>query len=245
MNPGRTLIGIAVVLGAVAAARWLVPGGFGFDAYAQPAMMHGGMIGHKPWMNDSDWHPRRMRKHRGPMAGMGGWRGMGSIDGKLPPIAAAALPAAGSAGAGLMAAYCTQCHNLPSPAMHSRDDWPTILDRMYRRLDKTAGWSARRISVKAPNGEEKQRLAAYVVAHAMRPYDPAAASPADSPESAMFRNTCGQCHGLPAPDQHTASEWPGVVARMKTNAKNMNRPMPDADGIGQIVPFLQAHARKS
>ncbi len=245
MNPGKTLIGIAIVFGALFASRLVMHGGSGFDAHAQPSMKHGGMMGQKPWMNDSDWDPRSMREHRGAMGGMGGMRGMGSINGKLPAIDAAALPAAGSPGAKLMATYCTQCHNLPSPAMHGREDWPTILDRMFRRLDMMERWSSRWMSVKAPSGEEKQQLAGYITAHAMRPYTPAASSPPDSPESAMFRSTCGQCHGLPDPGQHTASEWPGVVVRMKANANNMNKPMPDADGIEQIVRFLQAQARKS
>lgn len=244
MNTGKMLVGIAVLFGALVAARFVMQGGFGFDAHAQPSMMHGGMMGHRPWMNDSDWDPRSMRDHRGAMGGMEGMRGMGSINGKLPPIDPAALPAAGSKGARLMATYCTQCHNLPSPAMHSRDDWPTILDRMYRRLDMMERWSSRWMSVKAPSGEEKQQLAAYVVDHAIRPYDPAASSQSDSPDSTRFRNTCGQCHALPDPSQHTASEWPDVVARMKTNAKNMNKPIPDARGMDQITRFLQAYARK-
>lgn len=242
MNSGKTLIGIAVVFGALFAARLVMHGGFGFDAHAQPSMMHGGMMGHKPWMSDSDWDPRSLRDNRGPMGGMGG---MGSINGKLPAIDAAALPAAGSTGAKLMATYCTQCHNLPSPAMHSRDDWPTILDRMFRRLDMMERWSSRWMRVKAPSGEEKQQLAGYIAAHAMRPYDPAASSQPDLPESAMFRNTCGQCHGLPDPTQHTAGEWPGVVARMNIHANNMNKPMPNEAGIEGIVRFLRANARKS
>ncbi len=78
----------------------------------------------------------------------------------------------------------------------------------------------------------------------MRPYAPAASQP-DMPESAVFRNACGQCHGLPDPSQHTAGELPGVVARMKINANNMNKPMPDEAGIEGIVRFLRANARRS
>lgn len=240
MSPGKMLVGMAVLLGALLAARFVMPGGSGFDAHAQPTMMHGGMMGHKPWMNDNDWNPRRMRDPRRPMGNVGG---MGSINGTLPVIDAAALPAAGSTGAKLMATYCTQCHNLPSPAMHSRNDWPTILDRMYRRIDMMGRWSSRWISIKVLSGEEKEQIASYVVAHAMRPYEPATSSEPDSRESALFRNTCGQCHGLPDPGQHTAGEWPGVVARMKSNANTMDKPMPDAGGIDQITRFLQTHAK--
>lgn len=238
MNTGKILVGIAALFLALVAARFAMPGRFGFDAYAQPSMMHGGVMGHKPWMNDSDWNSRSTRDHRETMGGMS------SINSKLPLIDVAALPAPGSTGAKLMASYCTQCHNLPSPAMHSRDDWPTIIERMYRRIDMMERSSSRWKSIKAPNGEEKQRLSIYIVSHAMRPFDPITSSQPDSPESIVFRNTCGRCHGLPDPGQHTAGEWPSVVARMKTNAKNMNKPMPDAGGIGQIIRFLQTHARK-
>ena len=45
----------------------------------------------------------------------------------LPPpgITAADLPEPSSAGAGLVATYCGQCHDLPAPAMHSATDWPS------------------------------------------------------------------------------------------------------------------------
>jgi hypothetical protein len=40
---------------------------------------------------------------------------------------------------------------------------------------------------------------------------------------------CRQCHVLPDPRRHTASEWPAVVARMEKNMEWMNRVVGNRD----------------
>ena len=59
----------------------------------------------------------------------------------LPPsgISPTDLPDPGSPGANLIATYCAQCHNLPSPGMHSGTDWPSVVRRMWLRINSTPG----------------------------------------------------------------------------------------------------------
>ena len=49
------------------------------------------------------------------------------MSGRLPPgIKPEALPDPGSPGAKFLNSYCTQCHNLPSPLMHTAEEWPVV-----------------------------------------------------------------------------------------------------------------------
>lgn len=68
----------------------------------------------------------------------------------------------------------------------------------------------------------------------------------DSRAGQRFAQTCSQCHPLPDPRQHTAQQWPGVVARMEQHMRERNLPIPDRDSISEIDTFLaqQAHARR-
>ena len=57
------------------------------------------------------------------------------MSGIVPPgVKPGNLPAPGSEGANLVAKYCVQCHNLPSPLMHSAAEWPGVADRMFQRM---------------------------------------------------------------------------------------------------------------
>lgn len=56
-----------------------------------------------------------------------------------------------------------------------------------------------------------------------------------------FVQVCQQCHALPDPHQHTASEWPAVVARMKRYMAQGGR-VPSPARMRAIVKFLQAQA---
>ncbi len=77
-----------------------------------------------------------------PMGGMG-MMGQGNMKemmkrmmgGQLPPgIDTANLPDPHSQGALLLARYCTQCHDLPPPALHTSGEWPKVFARMNRRM---------------------------------------------------------------------------------------------------------------
>ena len=174
----------------------------------------------------------------------------------LPPVfAPRELPEPKSRGARLLVRYCVQCHNLPSPAMHHAAKWPAIFERMVVRMrgkgnlgelmqDMMAG-------VEAPSVDEATALLAYLQKHGQRPLDPKKYPAVDLPEGQSFRLACQQCHVLPDPKRHTASEWPAVVARMEKNMEWMNRVVgnrhePDEPQlkVEEINAFLVKYARK-
>jgi cytochrome c2 len=174
----------------------------------------------------------------------------------LPPtFASRQLPEPASRGARLAVQYCVQCHNLPNPAMHQSEKWPAIFERMVVRMrgrgnmgdlmqDMMAG-------VQAPSVSEAEVLLAYLRKHGQRPLDPEKYPAANLPEGQSFKLACQQCHVLPDPKRHTASEWPAVVARMEKNMEWMNRVVgsqPDPKEpqlrIEEINAFLVKYARK-
>lgn len=165
------------------------------------------------------------------------------------------IPARRSRGARLLVQYCVQCHNLPNPAMHHAARWPAIFERMVLRMrgkgtlgelmqDMMAG-------VEAPSVDEASVLLAYLRKHGQRPLDPRKYPAVDRPEGQSFKLACQQCHVLPDPRRHTASEWPAVVARMEKNMEWMNRVVGnryEADEpqlrVEEINAFLIKYARK-
>ena len=165
------------------------------------------------------------------------------------------LPERRSRGARLLVQYCVQCHNLPNPAMHHAAKWPGIFERMVVRMkgkgnlgelmhDMMAG-------VEAPTVAEAETLLAYLQKYSQHPLDPKRYPAINLPEGQSFKLACQQCHVLPDPRRHTASEWPAVVARMEKNMEWMNRvvgnrPEPDEPQlrIEEINAFLIKHARK-
>ena len=58
----------------------------------------------------------------------------------------------------------------------------------------------------------------------------------------FFSTTCARCHALPDPRQHTADQWPGVIARMEQNMRSSRLSVPDNNQIRQIQAFLEQHA---
>ena len=174
----------------------------------------------------------------------------------LPPtFGPRQLPEPGSRGARLVVQYCVQCHNLPNPAMHQAEKWPAIFERMVVRMrgrgnmgelmhDMMAG-------VEAPSVAEAEILLAYLRKHGQRPIDPKKYPAVNLPEGQSFKLACQQCHVLPDPKRHTASEWPAVVARMEKNMEWMNRVVgnqPDSREpqlrVEEINAFLVKYARK-
>ena len=165
------------------------------------------------------------------------------------------LPERRSRGARLVVRYCVQCHNLPNPAMHQAAKWPAIFERMVVRMrgkgnlgelmqDMMAG-------VEVPSVDEATVLLAYLQKHGQRPLDPKKYPAVNLPEGQSFKLACQQCHVLPDPQRHKASEWPAVVARMEKNMEWMNRVVgnqPDPRDIQlkveEINAFLVKYARK-
>ncbi len=171
-------------------------------------------------------------------------RMMGDV---LPPgIDPALLPAPKSKGAKLLSRYCTQCHNLPGPGMHTAPEWPSVAARMNRRMQMMSGHGMMGMmmgSVKAPSEKEFQELVAYLQKYAQKPINTTQYPDIDTPAGRSFQETCAQCHALPDPKQHTRDEWPPVVARMKQNMVAMDKPVPKEQVMKEIVAFLQRHAK--
>jgi cytochrome c5 len=174
----------------------------------------------------------------------------------LPPtFEAAQLPEPGSAGARLVLRYCVQCHNLPNPAMHDRDKWVPIVQRMVVRM-QGKGTMGRLMTemmagVKAPSAEETRALIAYMAKFSQKPLDPRKVPEAFARSGEPFRLACNQCHTLPDPARYTAGEWPAVVARMERNMEWMNRVVGTSPRPGEpqlriedINAFLAKYARK-
>jgi len=174
----------------------------------------------------------------------------------LPPgFDPAQLPEPGSEGARLALRYCVQCHNLPNPAMHHAAKWPKAVRRMVERM-RGRGNMGRLMAdlmaeIEAPDDAEVARLVVYLQRYAQAPLDPKVVPEAFLPEGEPFRLACRQCHVLPDPQRHTASEWPAVVARMERNMAWMNRvvgskPVPGEPQlrVEEINAFLVRHARK-
>lgn len=217
MTDRRTLvIGIALLLVGL------------IGLYALPGMRWsaGGMMGGGGMMMDR-------QGMKGMMSGM-----MGA---QLPPgIDPDDLPEPRSTGAQLLAKYCTQCHELPGPGLHTMDEWPSVVDRMNGRMLTMDGMMH---DIAAPTGDELRTLVLYLQQHAQVPFDRNRYAGLGTPAGKMFEATCSGCHALPDPGQHTADEWPGVVGRMTQNMKTMSKPLPDQATLETVVEFLRAHAQ--
>ena len=174
----------------------------------------------------------------------------------LPPtFELAKLPEPRSRGARLTVRYCVQCHNLPNPAMHHAEKWPTIVERMVLRMEGKGNYGQLMFDmmagVKAPGPGESDALVAYLQKHAQTPLDPKKIPEAYAAAGEPFRLACNQCHVLPDPQRHTAEEWRAVVARMQENMQWMNRvegtrPVPGEPQlrVEEINAFLAKYARK-
>lgn len=174
----------------------------------------------------------------------------------IPPgMTPALLPEPRSAGARLAVAYCTQCHHLPSPAMHDGARWPAVVERMLPRMHGRGnlGPLMRDLmeGVRAPTSDEVRTLTGYLQRHAMTGVAPAALPEAQGPDWTAYTQACGQCHALPAPSRHTRAQWPAVVARMERNMQWMNRvvgsqrdPREPRYESAAILAYLRRHARR-
>jgi len=67
---------------------------------------------------------------------------------------------------------------------------------------------------------------------------------ADSAGAGLFKQYCGQCHGLPEVDTHIAEEWPRTVERMLTNTASSGKQMPSGGESELIVNYLVRHAKQ-
>jgi mono/diheme cytochrome c family protein len=156
----------------------------------------------------------------------------------LPPegLSRDSLPDPTSRGAGLLAGYCTQCHALPSPAMHARQDWPGVARRMWVRIDMMHG----ELGVAIPNEGDRVALLNYLLDNALKVADhlPAGAG------RDVFAVMCSRCHTLPDPRSHSPADWGAVVMRMERNMEHMRVSGLTHDQTDQIVRYLQVASQR-
>jgi len=163
------------------------------------------------------------------------------------------LPEPDSPGARAMSRYCVQCHYLPSPAMHTPENWPKTVERMVPRMEGKGNMGTlmqdMMAGVQSPTREELDALLAYLRRHGQQPINRARYPDLATPEGRAFDLACSQCHALPDPKRHTAREWPAVVERMKKHLEwvgTVRGRLPNPEGElkeAQIVSFLQRNAR--
>lgn len=149
-------------------------------------------------------------------------------------VAANQLPDPQSKGAALLVSYCGQCHNLPSPKMHSTDDWPLRFEKMMDHAMLMSGASR---GVKVPAEKEKKEIVSYLEKNGFRGL-PANSPLRGEPDVVNVVWFCSVCHAVPDPNQFPASEWAKIVDRMNSYRKMQGREeMSNADRKA-IVDFL-------
>jgi cytochrome c5 len=156
----------------------------------------------------------------------------------LPPpgIAPGDLPNPSSPEARLVVQYCNQCHDLPSPAMHSATDWPRVVRRMWLRMDRLPG----SLGVKAPDEGDRAGILGYLNANALRVSGEELPAGVGREEFGMV---CSRCHALPDIRNHSARDWPVVFRRMELNMERMNVTRPTGDQTSKILLYLQRVGR--
>lgn len=155
----------------------------------------------------------------------------------LPPpgITAEDLPDPSSAGARFVAQYCAQCHNLPSPLMHSATDWPGVARRMWLRMDLLPA----SLDVRVPSMAERFALLDYMTANALKV---SGSNLPPGPGREAFSQVCSRCHALPDPRVHSRADWPTVFARMEQNMTRMQVPPPTREQATDLLLYLQTVA---
>jgi cytochrome c5 len=152
----------------------------------------------------------------------------------LPPpgLAAGDLPDPASRDAQLVITYCGQCHGLPSPMAHSGTDWPSVARRMWLRMD----WLPPSLGVKAPTPAERGTILSYLMTNALK-VSGSVLPPGKGRDE--FSVVCSQCHALPDPRVHSATDWPAVYARMERNMERMQVQPPGGAVSTDILLYLQ------
>ncbi|HSA78606.1 MAG TPA: hypothetical protein VLG72_07100 [Nitrospirota bacterium] len=160
-----------------------------------------------------------------------------------PPMDPALLPDPNSQGARLLRRFCTQCHYLPGPGLHTAAEWPAVEGRMDRRMRMMSRHGMMMMGrIEAPDKQELAAILGYLQVHAQKPLAARLAPGLETPAGKAFRDVCSQCHALPDPGQHTAKKWPEVVERMKGYMESMGKQVSDEKTLREILGFLQRNA---
>lgn len=145
------------------------------------------------------------------------------------------LPDANSSGANLLQTYCNQCHELPGPGRHTAEEWPSVFKHMVSLMEVNNKFGGLLGNIKSPDADEQAQLLNYLRNNSLKPLS----SKPIGLGTTAFEHYCNDCHALPDPTQHTASEWSDVLKRMQRNMQVMQYSPPSADNLMQIHLFLQ------
>lgn len=153
----------------------------------------------------------------------------------LPPVGTQIqdLPDPESQGAMDIGKYCSACHAIPSPMMHSATDWPSVARRMWLRMDRIEG----RFDVPVPTPAERLVMLEYLLSNALVVRT---SGLPDAPGRDVFVSTCSQCHELADPHQHSPEDWVSVVRRMTGHMEDMLGLFLTQEEFQQIVLYLGA-----
>lgn len=142
------------------------------------------------------------------------------------------LPAGKSYEASLLIQYCGQCHAVPTPTTHSATDWPSVLRRMWLRMeDMPAPYT-----VAVPEVGERARLLTYLRDNALQV---SAQNLPDGPGRDTFARMCSRCHTLPDPWTHSSADWVSVIQRMEQNMLRMNVAQLTRTETEEVLGYLQ------
>lgn len=179
----------------------------------------------------------------GMMGRQGGMMGPNRMGDTLPiGVKPSQLPDPESNGAKLLSQYCSQCHKIPSPRLHTDDEWPLVLTRMVERMDMMDIGGMGMMQVESPSQAELVAISSYLGVNSMAGLDPQQMLEMTGPGAEAFREVCSVCHALPDPRQHTRDTWPAVVDRMAQNMRSLNGVVPSDSELEQIIRFLQSNA---
>lgn len=154
----------------------------------------------------------------------------------IPATDPRTLPESNSLDSKTFQRYCSQCHNLPNPAMHTAAEWKIIVPRMVSNMRGAM------MMVRTPSVRNELAITNYLQRHAQKPLDASAEGiDLNSHEGRLFERTCSRCHALPSPIQHRRDEWPDSVKRMVQNMRNTGKSVPSATELETITAFLQKH----
>ena len=157
----------------------------------------------------------------------------------LPPggLKPADLPDPNTPGAGYVAKYCTSCHALPTPKLHSATDWPAIVRRMWLRMDLVAG----DYKIPIPSSAERVSILNYLIDNGIKV---SGEMLPDAPGKALFEKRCSRCHALPDPKQHGPEDWGAVVRRMMGHMEDILNESLTRPDFERLVLYLDRASRR-
>lgn len=154
--------------------------------------------------------------------------------------------------------YCSPCHVLPNPRMHSAEEWIEVVERMYLRMKMMSmtegsegsigfgimrGMMERMMEVGEITEAEKSIILGYLQQNALDILTEEEIQAFKSREAEIFKQVCSQCHDLPNPKLFPVMKWPEIIAKMKESMKEMEFPVMNYEEEKAILEFLKKNAQ--